>query len=145
MSAASAPQAFRQSLPKFPFPVILSAISKKLSSDSRRKRVQHKHKIKHDKTIMQANLPHQNHEATHTLYSHTGDAHPINTQKTHKAIFSFSPCYMMPLSRRAHCHFHAEASTSSNGVSAFQPNTLLALSTLPHTCSMSPARRPTIL
>ena len=49
--------------------------------------------------------------------------------------------HMTPSSRNFSCHFQAEARTSSIGVSAFQPSTLLALSTLPHTFSMSPSRR----
>ena len=49
--------------------------------------------------------------------------------------------YCIPSSRSFCCHFQALFRTSSVGVSAFQPSTLLALSTLPQTCSMSPSRR----
>ena len=57
-------------------------------------------------------------------------------------FWAFAPHgYWMPSSRNFFCHFQAERSTSSVGVSAFQPSTLLALSTLPQTCSISPSRR----
>ena len=49
--------------------------------------------------------------------------------------------HMMPSSRSFCCHFQAVVSESSRVCTAFQPSTLLALSTLPHTFSMSPARR----
>lgn len=48
---------------------------------------------------------------------------------------------MIPSSRNFNCHFHADLITSSNGVSAFQPNTLLALEQSPQIFSISPSRR----
>ena len=49
--------------------------------------------------------------------------------------------YMIPSARSFSCHFHAEANTSSNLVSAFQPKTLLALVQSPQIFSISPSRR----
>ena len=69
------------------------------------------------------------------------DSHrsPFTTQTQIRFINRF--IYWIPSSRSFCCHFQALFSTSSVGVSAFHPSTLLALSTLPHTCSISPSRR----
>jgi len=65
----------------------------------------------------------------------------VRTKKTATFDLLRAYYYCIPSSRSFCCHFQADFSTSSVGVSAFQPSTLLALSTLPHTCSISPSRR----
>ena len=53
----------------------------------------------------------------------------------------YAECYITPSSRSLTCQFHALRITSSRGVSAFQPRTLLASVQSPQICSISPARR----
>ena len=57
------------------------------------------------------------------------------------AIHIFNLNYMTPSSRNFTCHFQALARTSFNGVSAFQPSTLLALVQSPQIFSISPSLR----
>ena len=56
-------------------------------------------------------------------------------------VINYDSNYITPSSRSLSCHFQALRSTSSSGVSAFQPSTLLALVQSPQIFSISPSRR----